>query len=539
MRLFLKNFMSHDESVIELPSRGIVQITGPNGSGKSSIIEAISQCLWGKSCRSVRWSPWREQAGHVKIRDGELSVDRDWTGKSKKLAFGDTIFDTMTKAQEALEAIVGPFDVWRRTCVFSSADAAHFTLASDAERKELLEQLLGLGWFDRALALCKTDLRSARASLATATEDIRVSLARAEGLKANLDRLASTVEELPPPQEIGLLRAEVHKLTDHLSDVAREALDTDKKISALRSAGAVQKERAQVARSKLSRLDDAECYACGQAVSDAVRASLQREIDDAITEAREARERVQEELDSLLQAREEQEREANDLRELLNRKRSELQSIEQNTAARKKAWRVIEDAKDEINQLQATVALAQEKREQLVVDVAELEACEELLGTRGIRARVVAGTLSSIESLANTWMKRLGSKIEIGLRPYTEKKSGGVVDSISLVLSGAGGDQGYLGASAGERRRVDVALLLALAELASARATGTSWQSPIFFDEVFDSLDADGREAVVELMEDLAKDRCVVVITHDQTVASAASKASDLRIRIDGGSVCK
>jgi DNA repair exonuclease SbcCD ATPase subunit len=79
-----------------------------------------------------------------------------------------------------------------------------------------------------------------------------------------------------------------------------------------------------------------------------------------------------------------------------------------------------------------------------------------------------------------------------------------------------------------------VALLLSLAELSSQARTETSWVSPIFFDEVFDSLDAEGREQVVDLVSDLAQDRCVVLVTHDDQVASTSAAK---RVRVDAGHI--
>ena len=49
----LTGFMSHDDTAVALPDRGLVVLTGDNGAGKSSLIEAVAVALWGKTLRGT------------------------------------------------------------------------------------------------------------------------------------------------------------------------------------------------------------------------------------------------------------------------------------------------------------------------------------------------------------------------------------------------------------------------------------------------------------------------------------------------------
>ncbi|RMD47086.1 MAG: hypothetical protein D6831_00600, partial [Aquificota bacterium] len=64
-RLYLKNFLAHEDSEINFSQKGITVFIGENGAGKSSIIEGIMFALFGKSDKGnqlelVKWG--RNQA---------------------------------------------------------------------------------------------------------------------------------------------------------------------------------------------------------------------------------------------------------------------------------------------------------------------------------------------------------------------------------------------------------------------------------------------------------------------------------------------
>jgi exonuclease SbcC len=50
-KIYMRAFMSHESTTVDLPPRGVVVVSGPNGAGKSSLVEAVSVALWGKSLR--------------------------------------------------------------------------------------------------------------------------------------------------------------------------------------------------------------------------------------------------------------------------------------------------------------------------------------------------------------------------------------------------------------------------------------------------------------------------------------------------------
>jgi DNA repair exonuclease SbcCD ATPase subunit len=160
-------------------------------------------------------------------------------------------------------------------------------------------------------------------------------------------------------------------------------------------------------------------------------------------------------------------------------------------------------------------------------------ACAQVLGMRGLRAVVLGRALSGVEAAANAWLSKLAPGARLTLKSYTERQSGAVVDAIGVEIAGFGGGLGYRASSGGERRRLDVAVLLALADVAMAGRGGQP--GTVFADELFDALDDDGVAAAASVLEELGRTRPVVVITHND--ALAASVKADVRWRVENGCV--
>ncbi len=574
----LKCFMRHDATEIALPERGIVVITGPNGGGKSSIAEGVATAVFGKTLRGS--SPWREgTAGSIEVLAHGIPnasiLRKHSAGDRVSLFWGtqgghSTHYETTTKAQEALSRIVGSFDVWRRSHVFSASDASHFSGATDGERKRLLESVLGIERFDTALEACRTDLKRVTGLHSAFTSTAAVLQAQVAARRRNWTDLELALHALVAPESLlegnaaaidtayklggeKAIAAAVDEPSEavvsaraKLSGAARRCAET---ITSVRfklrelghTSGEIDAERRQLAK-QLQALEGDSCSACGQAIPEALRAPLRVLLDRATLGA-------QEERKSLLEARSGLEAELVELEgehaELTGRIQASHMAAQRYEDAKHEAERyahqrahlaqAIERAAKEHAQLQEKLVEATESASAAAQELKVLEACERVLGLQGVRANVLGRALGGIEQCANAWLARLRRPdLRVRLKPYTEKKSGGVNDAISLVVEGAGGGHGYKAASAGERRRIDIALLLALGEIASAatnRANGT-----IFADEIGDSpLDPEGQDALAEALQGVAQQRCVVVISHSERFIEALRP--QLRLHVEAGKV--
>jgi DNA repair exonuclease SbcCD ATPase subunit len=539
--LVLKQFTKHESTQLKFPDHGVVLVTGPNGSGKSSIVEGVSYAGWGETLRGTM--PGDDCTAGLTTQDLLISRAR---GKSRTaLSWREGLheaeeFPTTTKAQTALEGHIGNWEVWRRTHVFSSTDAAHFTMATDKERKLFLESMLGLGRFDEALQKCRAAMHVADSAVNAAQSAVQLNAqlrgnllqrkADSERVLADLGPSATAAETEHAFEALEEKRAH---LRDHIRKGEREFSALMRQISeASGDTGGAEREMSLLAKRLLKLGEAGICDSCGQKVPVALRQGIEDGIEAIRT-------KVLADKEAAKAATADFKAEATDVEGVLKALRTresaiaaELEGLRRAAAARVAADRTrvnaeaaVKLADKEREAAEQKLTAAEEQYKTATREQSILEACEEVLGLKGVRSSILAKLLGSLENAANVWLQRVaGRGMKLELKSYSEKKSGGVSDAISLQVLGAGGGLGYRAASGGERRRVDVALLLAFA------GKGT-----LFFDEVFDALDSDGVQAVADVLAELAKDRCVVVVTHNEELAARVPHT--LRWDVNDGTV--
>lgn len=505
--------MCHKATDLDLPTTGVCLLTGLNGAGKSSLIEAVATALWNDpvSDRSV----WPEGGGSVTVVTDTLTSTRTRSAGGRSalkwapLGGEDPVYESAAKAQDALTARLGPQDLWAQTHVFTRRRAATFMEATDGARKLTLEALLGLTAFVPALRACRDELRGAQTAAQRKAAEVLAEVRRVSDLGVRLGRLRAM--DLPPfvsPEDVLAARAELDRVT--------EATREDSNAGVVPASRAMRLSVERDALARLAAHDPAVCATCRRPFDGAdtshverVQAELrekQAELDAANTELTEAYARAATAGDTRRAAKAEYER----------------------LAVARRAWEQASGMRDAITAderdllaSQANVLALQGEHAVLAHRADVLAATESVLGMGGVRAHVLSHALPVLERAATGWLARFGRPSwAFELKTYSENASGGIADALSVKLLGAPHANGYKGLSSGEAKRVDLAMLLALGELAASaqgRQPGTLW-----FDEALDApLDREGANDVAEGLRDLAEDRCVVVIAFSPEVRTA------------------
>ena len=537
-----EGFMAYQKLDLELPERGLVVVTGRNWQGKSALSEAIAVALWGKTLRGA--SPWRTgERGEVFIHtaDGLNVTRRVSKGGSKKLTWhrdaggeGPT-WPTSAKAQEALLDEVGPFDVWRKTSIFSAHDAALFTEATDKERKQLLESLLGIDRFDVALKACREDAKTA----ARKNQDLTFTLERhgavlEEREKRRVEALTLLDQEGPEETDVGALEVRLGKVSATAEEYVdrREVLRAE--IEENRDVGADERASARLLEQQIGELAEGICPTCSRSVPTSLVDRLRKRAEKEKAAADRKAKAAQKKLDALRKRLDAINVDYADASAKQSQISAQIVAATQEERRAKAAAKVIAEVQSEIFKAAKVVEVAQEELAESDREVAELRACEQVLGLRGVRAQILGGSLSGLEAIANANLSRIAHEegAAIALKPYAELKGGGTADSITLEVKGwGGGEHGYKAVSGGARRLINLSLLLGLAEIADA-ARGRE-PGDLILDEVLDTLDEERLAAVAEIVKEIARERKVIVITHNQALVEHLEPGAALRIKVE------
>jgi exonuclease SbcC len=221
------------------------------------------------------------------------------------------------------------------------------------------------------------------------------------------------------------------------------------------------------------------------------------------------------------------------LRATYGEKRAEAEKLPSEIPAGREAEDVrqaISGVRAQRDELRATISRAESAAErktaaEATITAAEAEAasearresaltlCAKAFSRNGIPAMILDNAVGSIEVAANEVLDELGVEMSIQLVTQREKKSGGLTETLDVVVDDGEHQRPVESFSGGEQYRVHIALRLAL-----ARTLGGGLLDFLLIDEPTD-LDAAGLGALASLIAGMPQQ--VLLVTHqDDLVAS-------------------
>jgi DNA repair exonuclease SbcCD ATPase subunit len=154
-------------------------------------------------------------------------------------------------------------------------------------------------------------------------------------------------------------------------------------------------------------------------------------------------------------------------------------------------------------------------------NVAEMENIRfwiDGFGNKGIKSLMLDQVIPAITEYANRYAAILmDDEVRIIFETESSLKSGDMRDKFGVKIFVGDTVSDYGSFSSGEKRRIDVAILLSLQKLIFSHANALC--NFAVFDEVFDSLDVTGIERTIGILDEEAEDKAIFVISHSQEFA--------------------
>lgn len=146
-------------------------------------------------------------------------------------------------------------------------------------------------------------------------------------------------------------------------------------------------------------------------------------------------------------------------------------------------------------------------------------------GNQGIKSVLLDSVTPYLNTRANYYLTKMtGASIEVKFNTQDTLKSGEKRDKFKIGVINEHGDDTYAGNSGGEKRRIDIAINMALQDLVSSRSNKSL--DIVVYDECYEGLDEIGCQSVIDLLQEKAETfGSVFVITHNDNLKQMFNKS--------------
>lgn len=601
-KISINNFLSIKEAELELDNRGLILVEGKNltnsaflsnGSGKSTLMDSIVYALYDTTSKGIRADDVvnnKAKKDTSVILEGEqdgvkyrIERYRKHTKHKNTVKFfideKDVSEKSVRDTNKTIERIIGiDYNTFINSIMFSQgAGAGRFAIATDREKKEILENLVNLSIYAEAQEIAKEKVKQKQNEIDEAyrneermewelenlterdEEDEKNYSHTRDMMKQEMDNISVWTEQMAKYVQnefpkVEVLRTEVDKLRETIDNQAGP--DTDdiskqlneeyailqRKSNDLRNEERIKEE--QVANYKKIQ-SDTHCPICGTELDNTHREKEMLSIREKVKEHLINIQRIGQELttiqntyDETLAKHNEFQKQRNEIHSQMNSIRNTIQekenSIRNYESELQRQKNAIDNSQDTLSKLNKVPKPVPRDKERKDIDKKIKTNKEQILGfekekniledavkvysNTGVKSHVLDLITPFLNERANTYLNKLtGSDIEIVFSTQTTNKSGDVTDKFDIQVMNSTGGTTYQANSEGEKKRIDLAISLAIQDLVLSKSNMST--NFVVYDEVFDALDAIGSENVVDLLrERLNTVGSIFVITHSESL---------------------
>jgi len=536
-----KNFLSTGNNFIEItlndsPSTLII---GENGAGKSTVLDALTFSLFGRAFRNVN----KPQLVNS-INNNDCVVEVDFTIGTKnylvrrgiKPAFfeiyiNNKIIDqsaNLRDYQELLEKQILKLNYksFTQIVVLGSSSFIPFMQLKAADRRIIIEDLLDIQIFSIMSLLLKNrtiknkdELSKLNSALELYENNIKVYNTILEDLKTDKSiRIKENLKDIEEHEnQLEINKNEVETLLETnqtLSESISDKSIIQEKVNSLFDYEKSIKKNIQKQFQNIEFYENnVECGTCHQPL----------EIEFRNSKVRESQNREQEYTNALLKLTQEIEQREERLEEIekvnnnilsnqsdISKHQNSIQAIikyvekvtKQNLEIENKT-EDIENKKKNIKELKNNLQNTNTEKNILIEERYLHELASMMLKDSGIKTRIIKQYLPIMNKLINKYLSQLDFFASFNLDENFNE----------IIKSRYRDEFTYSSFSEGEKIRIDLALLFTWRSIAKLKNSANT--NLLILDEVFDSsLDSDGTEDFLKILNSLSRDINVFIISH-------------------------
>lgn len=536
-----KNILSSGNTFTEiaLNQYATTLIVGSNGAGKSTILDALCFGLYNKPFRKINKAQLINTVNgkgtlveiEFSIGKKEYLIRRGIKPNIFEIHVDGNLIDQNADAKEYQEYFETQIlklnhKSFSQIVVLGSASFVPFMQLTAANRREIVEDLLDIQIFSvmnsilkDKISTNKTSILSVDHSISSVADKIEIYKKHVESLKQNndelikqkQDRIASIEAKIEQHnQTITDAEAEQATLAESIADEPKVTAKINKLIDFQR---VLSTKKSKIIKDNEFFDDNNDCPTCRQGIAHDHKQAIVGKNQADVTDIEQGEVLLKAELDKV-RARQAEIQAVN----------QQMSAIRQDITSAKIEIRAsqssITDLRSEITSLNKnttqidvnTAAIAEHKaslkthissKEELLKDKQTFEIASALLKDSGIKTKIIKQYVPVINKLINKYLAAMDFFVSFELNESFEEK----------IKSRFRDDFSYESFSEGEKCRIDLALLFTWRTIAKLRNSAST--NLLIMDEIFDSsLDTQGGDELIKIMQGIVGDSNIIVISH-------------------------
>ena len=538
-KLTWKNFLStgNNETTVYLNKDSATLVVGSNGAGKSTMLDALSFALFGKPHRSIN-KP--QLVNSINNKNCLTTVEFAVGNNEYKIIRGikPNIFEVYQNGkllnqeshsrdyQKIIEQNILKLNhkSFHQVVVLGSSNFIPFMQLPSHQRRNVIEDLLDIGIFTKMNGVLKDKIMALRHKMNETDNELNIlkeTIKLQTSHISELKKIDSTQEE-KRTNEISSINEEISVLVGSNSDLQdeydlnykttiedHEKATSDKTTYTVEISNLKRNMDEVVKESKFYEKND-HCPTCSQSISAKLKTTKNKECQNKAKTLNSEYSNTKEQLKA-------SESKVNKLYTQIVHLNEVNNSIRQNETRiniLKKRVDALSQNADVQDTTEAELKLSGDKEKSLkLLDVrfeqttltSYFDAIGELLRDTGIKTKVIRQYLPIMNKLINQYLQVLDFFVLFHLD-----------DSFNETIKSRHRDEfTYSSFSEGEKQRIDLSLLFSWRKI--ARMKNSANTNLLILDETFDSsMDADGVDNLIKILNTLGKETNVFIISHKQ-----------------------